>query len=121
MNTGKFKLDPEELILENVEIKDKLHEILQEEQEFIEEKLKLAVLRDYDGVDINYKPATQSFNTDPFDYDLGVQSIEPWRGEPPKSDNGLRTERYSWKWFDNEELKRHIRKGDLEELKQKLS
>lgn len=121
MNNADFHLNPEDIILEDTSISQQVNEIISKEREFIEDKVQMAILADYDGVDINYKSPVQSFDTDEFQYDLGIQSIEPWRGDPPKSDNGFRTERYSWEWFDNEELKQYIVNDDIDKLLERLS
>jgi len=90
---------------------DMAERLAQREAERIEYALRGAVIAGYDGVDINRTPPTALMSTS----DLDIQSIEPWRGEPPESDNGYRTERYTWHWFAKETLNEIARTGEMPE------
>ena len=93
-------------------------ESYQLEQAQLERIIKDAILEDYDGVDIHRpNPLSQGLSTT---VDVGFE-VHQWNYPAPDADNGLRTERYTWDWFDNEELKRNIRNGEIETLMHKLS
>jgi len=85
--------------------------LAEREADRIEQALQDAVLNDRDGIDINYPPPTQ-----PASIAYRKPEIEAWNYPAPDGDNGMRTERYEWRWFDNERLKEAIREDRLLEL-----
>ena len=92
---------------------DKVASFARKEAARIELAVENAILEDYDGIDI-HRPLFGVGGVKP-QSDFQIQ-IEPWNYPAPDADNGMRTERYEWRWFDREQLKSAIRNGELEEM-----
>lgn len=82
-----------------------IHKVAEEQAERVEKEVQDAILDDYDGIDIRYEVGQ-----------IGIASMEKWRGTPPLTKEGYRTVRYTWEWFDNERLKEAIENDNVLEL-----
>lgn len=83
-------------------VKDMTEKVAQAHAERLEMVVKGAILAEFDGVDINYDPLTHK-----------IVGSEPWNYPAPDSDNGYRTERYTWDWFDQDELVEMVQNDEL--------
>jgi len=81
-----------------------MREIIKAEQRRIERAIRGAILADYDGLDVNRNMVGSGG---------GIVSIKPWHYPAPDADNGYTTARYTWAWFDDENLKEIARTGRL--------
>ena len=86
------------------EIQDHIQKEAKREAAHIEGRIEMAVLNGYDGIDVNH------------DHLNGIVSLDPWNLPKPDADNGYHTERYSWYWFDRENLQEIVRNGDVMDL-----
>ena len=94
-------------------IAEQTENLVRQEAARIELEIENAILEGYDGVDI-HRPVFGVGGVKP--QSAFEIEIEPWNYPEPDADNGMRTERYEWRWFDREELKEAIRNGELDEL-----
>jgi len=79
----------------------------------VELSVQNAILDDYDGVDIHRPTVGSQIDRETLSMN---HRVEPWHYPPPDSNNGVMTERFEWRWFDNERLKEAIRTGETGEL-----
>jgi len=94
---------------------DAAESLAKQERQRIDRALKGAVLAGYDGVDIHRRMGVGHSvieTTAVFD---GVE-IEPWHEPAPDAANGKRTERYTWRWFNEDRLREAIANDRLPEL-----
>ena len=97
-------------------LEDAIDDAIKTELQVIERAIRGAILAGYDGVDIN-RPSGEPMSGDLSDPVISLAvDIEPWERPAPDSDNGMRTERYTWDWFDQEQLQRAVGSGDLQEI-----
>jgi len=101
----------------NDSLTEQAAELARQEAAKIELEVENAILDDYDGIDI-HRPLFGVGGVKP--QSAFEIEVEPWNYPAPDADNGMRTERYTWDWFDTEELKEHIRNGTTDELLKKL-
>jgi len=86
-------------------------EQMQTLNEKIEQAIRDAIMGDFDGVDV-HEPGDVAAHS-------GVKmtwDIEPWHYPAPDADNGRRTTRYEWRWFDQERLKEAVRNDTVMDL-----
>jgi hypothetical protein len=106
--------NPFELSIEDItlDIQETIQQHTKREIAHIEEEIKHAILNGYNGIDV-LRPPVHDMDS------FGIVKINPWNEEPePK--RGYQVTRYTWDWFDNEELRRAIREDRLDELMPKL-
>lgn len=97
---------------------DSIQEYAVEVQKQIEEAIKEAILKDYDGVDLKIQNRTLGLQKEE---KIGSEyKIEFWNYPEPQWQEGYKTIRYSWRWFDQEELRSAIKEGRLEEVISKV-
>jgi len=87
-------------------------EYARQEQQRIEYAIRGAILAGYDGVDV-HDPIFGMGGPHP-QSELRTE-IEPWHAPPPEADNGRRTTRYTWDWFDEDTLTEIARTGEIPE------
>jgi len=97
-------------------VEDAIDDAIEAELQAVERAIRGAILAGYDGVDIN-RPPPEPMSADLADPSITLAvDIDPWERPAPDAANGMRTERYTWDWFDQEELQRAVGSGDLQEI-----
>lgn len=98
--TERMQLSPDDLVFEGLfTVKPCV--------ERIEKAVRGAILAGYDGVDVNYQ--------EPW---LISHEVKPWNRPAPDPANGYHSVRYTWDWFDNDQLEEIARTGDIPESMQ---
>jgi hypothetical protein len=118
---AELSVGDETFVLGDVDIdasplEDAIDDAIERELQAVERAIRGAILAGYDGVDIN-RPPPEPMSADLADPSITLAvDIDPWERPAPDAANGMRTERYTWDWFDQEELQRAVGSGDLQEI-----
>ena len=96
---GSFSFD---LGVGNSGLASMIDEQVGAELQRIDRAIRGAIVAGYDGVDCHRQPTHAT-----------VDDIVPWEGEPPEPPRDVETERYCWPWFDDEELAKIARTGEV--------